>query len=92
MPEDLLTVAARALAEDLQLVPLDPRRLRPIDLLRVLNSTPLGEVLTRPQLRRHRERAGMRVGDDRTIDLLRYAAWLVIERHGAADSEASAGG
>lgn len=90
MPEDFLTVAAQALAEDLQLV--DPRRLRPIDLLRVLNSTPLGEVLTRPQLSRHRERAGMRIGDDRTVDLLRYAAWLVIERHGQTGSKASADG
>jgi len=46
-----------------------------------LNSTPLGEVLNERQLHRHRTRAGLRIGDARHIDLLRYVAWLVQERH-----------
>jgi len=47
----------------------------------LLNSTPLGEVINERQLHRHRTRAGMRVGDARFVDLLRYAAWLVELRH-----------
>jgi hypothetical protein len=50
-------------------------------LTRMLNSTPLGEVISERQLRRHRNRAGYRIGDEKHVDLLRYAAWLVWLRH-----------
>ncbi len=60
---------------------IDPRRLRPTDLCRLLNSTPLGEVTNERQLHRHRTRAGFRVGDGKQVDLLRYTAWLVEQRH-----------
>ncbi len=60
---------------------IDPRNLRPSMLTRMLNSTPLGEVISERQLRRHRNRAGYRIGDDKHIDLLRYTAWLVWLRH-----------
>ncbi len=59
----------------------DPRKLRPSELCRLLNSTPLGEVINERQLHRHRTRAGMRIGDARFVDLLRYVAWLVQSRH-----------
>ena len=59
----------------------DPRKLRPSELCRLLNSTPLGEVLSERQLYRHRTRAGLRIGDSRHVDLWRYVAWLVIDRH-----------
>lgn len=59
----------------------DPRQLRPSELCRLLNSTPLGEVLSERQLHRLRTRAGLRIGDARHVDLLRYTAWLVGERH-----------
>ena len=59
----------------------DPRKLRPSELCRLLNSTPLGEVINERQLHRHRTRAGMRIGDARYVDLLRYVAWLVEVRH-----------
>jgi hypothetical protein len=62
-------------------VPIDPRRLRPSELCRLLNSTPLGEVINERQLHRHRTRAGLRIGDARHVDLLRYVAWLVELRH-----------
>jgi len=65
-------------------VAIDPRRLRPSELCRLLNSTPLGEVINERQLHRHRTRAGLRItssADPRNIDLLRYVAWLVSERH-----------
>jgi hypothetical protein len=62
-------------------VPTDPRRLRPGALCRLLNSTPLGAVLSEAQLRRHRSRAGLRIGEGQHLDLLRYVAWLVLQRH-----------
>lgn len=55
--------------------------MKPSELCRLLNSTPLGEVISERQLFRHRTRAGRRIGDDKTVDLLRYLAWLVHERH-----------
>ncbi len=69
---------------------IDPRQLKPAELCRLLNSTPLGEVISERQLHRHRTRAGYRIGDGKTVDLLRYAAWLVIERHERLAAEASA--
>jgi hypothetical protein len=62
-------------------VATDPRKLRPAELCRLLNSTPLGEVIGDAQLRRQRSRAGMRIGDARHIDLVRYVAWLIGVRH-----------
>ncbi len=62
-------------------MPVDPRRLRPSELCRLVNSTPLGTVLDERQLHRHRTRAGYRIGDGRHVDLFRYAAWLVELRH-----------
>jgi hypothetical protein len=64
---------------------IDPRHLRPTELVRLLNSTPLGEVLSERQLLRHRSRAGFRIGDDHHIDLFRYVAWLVSVRHEPAE-------
>jgi hypothetical protein len=62
-------------------VATDPRKIRPSDLCRLLNSTPLGEVINERQLHRHRTRAGLRIGDARFVDLLRYVAWLIEVRH-----------
>jgi transposase-like protein len=59
----------------------DPRKLRLSELCRLLNSTPLGEVINERQLQRHRTRAGLRIGDARHVDLVRYVAWLVQVRH-----------
>lgn len=59
---------------------LDPRSLRPVELTRLLNSTPLGEVINERKLYRHRSRAGVRIGDEKSIDLFRYAAWLFDQR------------
>ena len=60
---------------------IDIRKLRPSVLTRMLNSTPLGETLNERTLRRQRNRAGYSIGDDKHIDLLRYAAWLLWRRH-----------
>lgn len=63
---------------------IDPRQLRPTDLTRLLNSTPLGPVIDERHLRRHCNRAGFRIGDGKHVDLFRYVAWLVQERHNPA--------
>jgi len=62
-------------------VAIDPLKLRPTERVRLLNSTPLGEVLGERQLLRHRSRAGFRISDDRHVDLFRYVAWLVAVHH-----------
>jgi len=58
---------------------IDPRKLRPADLLRLINAAGPVAVLNETQLRRHRNRAGYTIGDARTVDLFRYAAWLTLE-------------
>lgn len=60
---------------------IDPRHLKPSELVRLLNSTPLGEVTNERLLYRDRQRAGFRIGDGKHVDLVRYAAWLAWERH-----------
>ena len=60
---------------------IDPRQLGPTQMCRLLNSTPLGEVISERQLHRHRTRAGFRIGEGRTVDLFRYIGWLVAQRH-----------
>ncbi len=61
-------------------------RLRPSECVRLLNSTPLGTVTSERQLFRHRTVAGYRIGEQRTVDLIRYAAWLAFERHKPASA------
>jgi hypothetical protein len=60
---------------------IDPRKLRPSEFCRLLNSTPLGEVINEHQLRRYRTKAGLRIGDSGHVDLVRWVAWLVQVRH-----------
>ena len=56
---------------------VNPTRLKPFELVRLVNSTPLGEALNERRLRRHRASAGVRISDDgQTVNLIRYAAWL----------------
>jgi len=62
-------------------VAIDIRKLRPSELCRLLNSTPLGEVIGERDLHRHHNRAGFRIGDGRHVDLFRYVAWLVEVHH-----------
>jgi hypothetical protein len=55
---------------------LDPRQLRPAEVTRLLNATPLGEVVQPHIIYRHQNRAAFRIGDGKRIDLIKYAAWL----------------
>ena len=61
---------------------VNPLKLKPSDLLRMLNSTPLGTVASDRMLRRHRDAAGFRISDDggQTINMFKYAAWLTARR------------
>ena len=53
---------------------VDPRQLRVAEAVRLLNSTPLGEVVQPHVVYRHLNRAAYKIGDGRRIDLVRYAA------------------
>ena len=59
-------------------MPMTPTKLKPIEIVRIVNTTPLMAVLNDRQLRRHRDRAGFRISDDggSTVNLFKYAAWL----------------
>ena len=60
---------------------MNPTKLKPIEIVRIVNTTPLMAGLNDRQLRRHRDRAGFRISDDggQTINLFKYAAWLRAE-------------
>jgi hypothetical protein len=57
-------------------MPIDIRNLSPTELVRLLNSTPLGTVINAPKLNRQMNEAGLRVGDGKRINLLKYVGWL----------------
>lgn len=58
---------------------LNPHGLKPLELLRLMNSTPLEATLSRDRFFQQRARAGLAIGDGQTIDLIRYAAWMFLE-------------
>jgi len=57
-------------------MPLDIGKLTPTELIRLVNSTPLGPVLSPTKVNRQMNRAGYRIGDGRRIHLAKYASWL----------------
>ena len=57
----------------------DVKQLSPTELVRLVNSMPLGTVLSAPRLHRQMNQAGLRIGDGRTIHLVKYVAWLALE-------------
>jgi hypothetical protein len=58
---------------------INPHRMKPVELARLMNSTPLGEVVSQAAVYRQQNRAGLRIGDGKRIDLVRYVAWLFLE-------------
>ncbi|AQT67935.1 Bacteriophage tail assembly protein [Anaerohalosphaera lusitana] len=61
---------------------IDPSRLKPAELTRLLNSTSLGTVAEGTKIFRHRQQAGYRISSDgKMVNLFKYIAWLVDERH-----------
>jgi hypothetical protein len=61
---------------------IDIRNLKPSELIRLLNSTPLGTVVNATRVSRQRDEAGFRIGNGngKRIDLVRYVAWLASKR------------
>ncbi|NRA37018.1 MAG: phage terminase large subunit family protein [Planctomycetes bacterium] len=60
---------------------LDIHKLRPSELTRLLNSSPLGAISDERQLYNLRMRAGFRIGEGKHINLLKFTAWLFDQRH-----------
>jgi len=60
---------------------LDVQRLTPTEAVRLLNSTPLGIVVSAATLHRQMNKAGFRIGDGKAVHLLRYVKWLAAEYH-----------
>ena len=57
-------------------MPLDIGQLTPTELIRLVNSTPLGPVLSPTKVNRQMNQAGYRIGDGKTIHLVKYVSWL----------------
>lgn len=60
--------------------------LRPSRLVRLLNSTMLGEVICERKLHRHRQRAPIINVGSKHINLIIYCAWLHVQRHKSSRS------
>ena len=58
---------------------IDVHNLTQIQLLRLMNATPLGNVLSQNQLRWQMNTVAYRIGDGRHINLVRYVSWLARE-------------
>ena len=70
---------------------LDPTSLKQIDVVRLMNATPLGPVISTRQLYRHRERGTVHIGKGSKINLFKYIAWLVHTRHSKPEPEFETG-
>jgi hypothetical protein len=62
-------------------MPSDPFALKPGEILHLVNSTPIGTVLSESRLRRLRNIAGQRIGSRITVNLVKFAGWLLVRRH-----------
>ena len=60
----------------------NPTKLRPAELVQMLNSFPhFGTVTDNTKIFRHRQQAGFRISaDGKTVNLFKYLAWIVDER------------
>ena len=76
MPKRGINLASLTAALKKEWDGLDPRSLRPSEATRLLNSSPIGEVISERKLYGHRAKAGAKIGDGKTVDLFRYGAWL----------------
>ncbi len=58
---------------------IDPNKLKPYELVRLLNSAGFGEVINDAALYRHRNSAGFSIGDNKSVNLFKYAGWLTAQ-------------
>ena len=59
---------------------LDLAKLKPTDVVKVVNSTAFGTVIGTSQVYRHFEQGGFRIAsndDERCINIGKYCAWLI---------------
>lgn len=57
-------------------MPINPHEMKPVEVMRLLNSTSLGTTLSRDRVYRQQDLGGRQFGDGETIDIVRYAGWL----------------
>ena len=60
------------------------KKMKPVEMVRFLNSTELGTVMTAAMVYRHFSEAGYRIAsteDSRCLSFYRYAAWLIDRRN-----------
>ena len=60
------------------------KKMKPVEMVRFLNSTELGTVITAAMVYRHFSEAGYRIAsteDSRCLSFYRYAAWLIDKRN-----------
>ena len=60
------------------------RKMKPVEMVRFLNSTELGTVISAAMVYRHFAEAGYRIAsteDSRSLSFYRYAAWLIDKRN-----------
>ena len=60
------------------------KKMKPVEMVRFLNSTELGTVITAAMVYRHFSEAGYRIAsteDSRCLSFYRYAAWLIDRRN-----------
>ncbi|MBR0056906.1 MAG: hypothetical protein IJP66_06205, partial [Kiritimatiellae bacterium] len=60
------------------------KKMKPVELVRFLNSTELGTVISAAMVYRHFAEAGYRIAsteDSRSLSFYRYAAWLIDKRN-----------
>ena len=72
-----------------------PMKLKPAEIVRLLNSTDLGTVVSPAQVHRHFSMAGYRIAsaeDGRFLNLYRYIAWLVDRKNRPEIAAPSLGG
>lgn len=70
---------------------VNPWLMRPSELVRTLNASGFGPVLSERQLRRHLERAGDTISSGSKVDLRAYAAWLTANGYRAKIKPSFAG-
>lgn len=59
------------------------KKMKPVEMVRFLNSTELGTVISAAMVYRHFAEAGYRIAsteDSRCLSFYRYAAWLIDKR------------
>lgn len=67
---------------------INPNSMRPVEVARLINSTPLGFILAQARIYRDFNRVGFRIAasdNSRNINLLKYIAWLCDEKHTVRD-------